>query len=83
MRCVRAYKELAATMPKKRKPLPYNVQIDYGGKTYSGHYRVERGMVHARCMYGEKSAKIHGSQPDLLARTLLRELIEEWLFAER
>ena len=83
MRSIRAYKELIAMMPKKRELPRYNVQIDYGGKTCRGNYGITGGMVHVRCMYGEKSAMIHGAQREPLAKILLRELVEEWLFAER
>lgn len=53
-----------------------DVECEYEGKTYSGTYEVTRGMLTVSWLYGSKSAT-PGSRPDILARLMLRELIED------
>jgi hypothetical protein len=47
------------------------------GHVVRGWYSIHDGMVTVSTGFGRKSAQIGGSPPDVLARTLLRELAAE------
>jgi hypothetical protein len=49
----------------------------YGGKVTRASYRLFDRMVTVRTSFGSKTAQIGGHTPDRLARTLLRELVNE------
>ena len=51
-----------------------NVVID--GTTYPAGYELKGGTVTVRTDIGTKSASVGNSPPDIVARMLLRELIE-------
>ena len=60
---------------------PWNkVEIEKGGKTYAGMYRVEGGII--TVTYdgdggGAKSTQVGNTPPQSLARVLLAELVTE------
>jgi hypothetical protein len=49
----------------------------YGGKVTRASYRLFDRTVTVRTSFGSKTAQIGGHTPDRLARTLLRELVNE------
>ena len=49
----------------------------YGGKITRASYRLFYRTVTVRTSFGSKTAQIGGHTPDRLARTLLRELVNE------
>jgi len=49
----------------------------YGGKVTRASYRLFDRTVTVRTSFGSKTAQIGGYTPDRLARTLLRELVNE------
>ena len=53
------------------------VLVEVGGKSYTGHYMVEKGMLTVSTLTGRKTTQLGGSTPASLARILLRELVEE------
>jgi hypothetical protein len=54
------------------------IEIEVGGKRYSGSYLVEGGTLRVMYMGARKSTKMgKDSPPDQIAQTLLRELIAE------
>jgi hypothetical protein len=59
----------------KHRTAPAGVSVTLDGKTYEGHWTVERGTVRVVSTYGEKSAEVGGSPADFVAKRLLRELV--------
>jgi hypothetical protein len=53
-----------------------NIKVEVAGVQHGGWYEVERDLVKVHSPYGSKSTQIGGSPPDILARMILRELIE-------
>ncbi len=55
------------------------VAIDHEGATHRGVYKVEDGMLHVICHCGERTCHMNDVMihPELLARHLLREIVEE------
>ena len=53
------------------------VTIDYQGKQHRGSYYEERGMITVSSQYGSKTTQIGHSTAELLAATMLRELLDE------
>jgi hypothetical protein len=49
----------------------------YGGKITRASYRLFDRTVTVRTSFGSKTAQIGGHTPDRLARTLLREMVDE------
>jgi len=66
-------------MPKKsRPPVPQKVSIEYKGKTYTGIYTVEKGVITvSNSLYGSNATQVVGSPPEVLARIMLRELVDQ------
>ena len=63
-----------------RKPAPPSrpVEIEDRGKTYTGHYVVDGGVVTVSVpLVGQKSTQVGGASPETVARWLLRELVSE------
>ena len=54
---------------------PISVEVD--GKTYSGDFEVRGRVVTVTTSYGTKSTQVGGSPPDVVAKTLLRELVRQ------
>jgi hypothetical protein len=51
------------------------ISIEKNGKLYVGSYSVSKGMLTVFTLdYGQKSAQLGLLPPEVLARTLLREL---------
>jgi hypothetical protein len=61
-------------MPATIRP----IEVEVGGKRYSGSYVVESGMMHVMYKGARKSMSLEGDSPrEVIAPTLLRELIRE------
>ncbi len=54
----------------------HDVTIEKNGTTYTGFYTVEAGMVTVRALYGTRTTQIGGSTAGVVARMLLRELVD-------
>ncbi len=52
------------------------VSITIDGVTYPATYELKRGVVTVQTDIGIRSAPMGNSSPDIIARMLLRELIE-------
>ncbi len=46
------------------------------GKTHNAFYYVLQGIITVVSAWGDKSTQVGGSPPEVIARFLLRELIE-------
>jgi hypothetical protein len=60
-----------------RAPERSNIQVEFGCVQYGGWYEVERDLVKVHSCHGSRSAQLGSTPPDILARMILRELIEE------
>jgi hypothetical protein len=57
---------------------PATVEVEIEGRKYRGWYSVEKGMVMvSTANYGRKTRQVGGSPPEVLARTMLIELVNE------
>jgi hypothetical protein len=68
------------TRKRKAPPVSSTLTIDVNGKSHRGSYIVDRPgkLVTVTSEYSHKSAVLYSSSsPELLARILLREMIEE------
>jgi hypothetical protein len=54
-----------------------HVTIEHEGKIYTGSYTTADGMVHVSCGTGSKSMQIGQTPPVVLARLLIRQLVQE------
>ena len=52
------------------------ISITLDGTTYSASYELKRGIVTVRTDIGTRSATLDNSLPDIIARMLLREIIQ-------
>ncbi len=52
------------------------VSVTTDGTTYPATYELKQGVVTVRTDIGTRSAPVGNSPPDVVARMLLRELIE-------
>lgn len=55
----------------------FPVSIELEGRTYSGRYRVERGVITVSTTSGSKTTQLGRLPEEALARLLLRELVDE------
>lgn len=53
------------------------ITVEENGVTYTGHYRVEGGVVTVTTSLGSKSTQIGGSSAEAVAYVLLYDLIDE------
>lgn len=53
------------------------VTITEGHIDYVAEYAVENGKIAVTAAHGSKSTQLSGSDPEVLARMLLQELIKE------
>ena len=55
------------------------VSCEMGGRKYTGHYHVDKGMLHVSYGGCSKSPQVggHFQNPELLAAILVRELVAE------
>jgi hypothetical protein len=59
-------------------PLHNEISIKIDGRTISGGWSVIRGMVTVVTSTGaSKTTKVGGSDPEILARIMLRELFQD------
>ena len=52
------------------------ISVTIEGTTYPAVYELKRGTITIRTDIGTRSARISNSPPDIVARMLLRELIQ-------
>ena len=52
------------------------ISVTIEGTTYPAMYELKRGIVTVRTDIGTRSASMGNSPPDVVARMLLRELIQ-------
>jgi hypothetical protein len=60
-----------------KSPIWESVEVLRNGKIYIGQYVLEKRMITVAANGGNKSTQIGDSTPELLARRLLIELIDE------
>jgi hypothetical protein len=54
-----------------------NIEVEVSGVRYGGSYQVRKsGLVRVHTPYGIKATQIDGTPVEVLAKRLLRELIE-------
>jgi hypothetical protein len=53
------------------------VQIEHKGQTVSGTYTLFGKLITVMSAYGFKTAQLSNTDPDVLARIMLRELMQE------
>jgi len=63
-------------MPRTKHPTYVPISIEYDGKQYRASYYVEKEMVTLSSEWGSKSAVIHNSPEELLAKIMLREVLD-------
>jgi hypothetical protein len=54
-----------------------HVTIEHESKIYTGSYTTADGMVHVSCGTGSKSTQIGQTPSVVLARLLIRQLVQE------
>ena len=52
------------------------MSLDFEGKTYEATYSVTSGVVTVQSVHGSSSTQIGGSRAEIVARQLLREILE-------
>lgn len=62
-------------MVRKRLPEPFEISMRAGGKRCQGYYLVESNVVTVTYASRRASMQIGGSTAQLVAGTLLRELV--------
>jgi hypothetical protein len=62
-------------MVRKRLPEPFEISMTVGGKRCQGYYLVESNVVTVTYASRRASMQIGGSTAQLVAGTLLRELV--------
>jgi len=64
-------------MAATKNPERQSITIERGGKTHQGSFYVKGGMVHVFSLLGSKTTQVGGSTAEGIARTLLREIVEQ------
>jgi len=72
---------MRARMSRKEQPEKHTITIEHEGKSYSGEYWMEKGVVYVRGQgpsgtSPEIRTLTPGDPPDALARALLLEMVE-------
>lgn len=62
---------------KQPQPMSRDVAVERDGKTHTGSYTVERGVVRVSYRDGSKATQVGNSSPERVARLLLSGLVEE------
>ncbi len=55
----------------------FTIETKFQGKTYSANYSVISGMVKVASIHGSRSIPVGRSKPEITARWLHREILEE------
>lgn len=65
-------------MPRRRtsQSVKHDVECHFEDKVYHGTYEIARGLLTVSWLHGSKSST-PGGAPEVLARIILRELVEE------
>jgi hypothetical protein len=63
-------------MRRTKYPKRFPISIEYDGKQYAASYYIEHGMVNLESQWGTKSAVIHNSLEEDLAKIMLREVLD-------
>jgi hypothetical protein len=53
------------------------LEIDFEGQSYTISYSVDKGMIHVRSTFDSKYAVVGASPPEVLARIVGRELLND------
>jgi hypothetical protein len=53
------------------------VTVERAGRTYSGTWRVERGLITVTTAHGQKTTQLGDSPAEVLARIMLGELVND------
>ncbi len=53
------------------------VELESNGKTYHATWRVDGRTQHVSTAMGQKTTQVGGTPPHILARVMLRELVQE------
>ncbi len=61
-------------MAKRPRLIKFSIKRE--GKTYNASYYVLQGIITVVSAWGHKSTQVGDSPPEVIARLLLRELIE-------
>jgi len=61
-------------MARRPPPPSRDLVIEWGGRSYSGRYSVESGVVTVSSVDGTKSTQVGSSGAERIARMLLAEL---------
>ena len=57
---------------------PNRIEIEYKGRKYVGRWRSASGrLIEVSSAYGSKTTQIGSTPGEILARTMLRELVQE------
>ena len=64
-------------MAEKRPPIQHEISVEFNGKTHSGKYSVDRGVITVHYMMRHMTTQLGGSPPESVARVLLIELLSE------
>lgn len=60
-----------------KTPIWESIEVSRRGKIYTDQYMLANRMITVAADGGNKSTQIGGSKPEVLARKLLNELIDE------
>ncbi len=60
------------TAPRELK----RIEIDHAGERHSGAFEIDGKNVKLTSIYGSKATQIRGASPELLAKTMLGELVK-------
>ena len=63
-------------MAKQRFSKPKEISVEVNGKTYTGTYRVEKGMITVTYLFSRISNHSDGTSGEVLAKSLLRKMAE-------
>lgn len=61
---------------KKRPAQRHEIFLEHNGKKYQAHYYVENNVVTVQSAYGSTSTQVGGSTAEVVARILLREILD-------
>lgn len=57
--------------------MPKTVTVTTKGKSLVGFYRINKKVLTVISTLGQKSSKLKGTSPEITAKVLLKELLEE------
>lgn len=60
------------TAPRELK----RIEIDHAGERHSGAFEIDGKNVKVTSIYGSKATRMSGSSPEVLAKSMLGELVK-------